>query len=148
MKIKEESDMRSMMIGLFVVAAMAGNAMSADVMTKKVEKLVKSVQDGCSAELTSYCKDVTEGNGQKLACLYAYQDKLSTKCEYALYDAAAQLQQAIVKVAYVANECSSDLEKYCSGVEVGGGRVLDCMKKNESKLTSRCSEAIKETTSK
>ena len=33
---------------------------------------------------------MTPGQGRVLACLYAHGDKLSAKCEYALYDAAAQ----------------------------------------------------------
>ena len=42
------------------------------------------------AELETYCKDVTPGDGRILACLYAHGDKLSGQCEYALYDAAEQ----------------------------------------------------------
>ena len=52
------------------------------------EDLVQTVADGCKAELESYCKDVTPGEGRILACLYSHQDKLSGKCEYALFDAA------------------------------------------------------------
>ncbi|MGQ0591871.1 MAG: cysteine rich repeat-containing protein [Gammaproteobacteria bacterium] len=51
-----------------------------------LEDLVKSVQEGCKNELESYCKQVTPGGGRVLACLYAYQDKLSGRCEHALYD--------------------------------------------------------------
>ena len=47
---------------------------------------------GCEAAITTTCKDVTPGEGRILACLYAHGDKLSGKCEYALYDAAIQLE--------------------------------------------------------
>ncbi len=59
------------------------------------EGLVQTVADGCKTELETYCKDVTPGDGRILACLYAHGDKLSGKCEYALYDAAAQLERAV-----------------------------------------------------
>ncbi len=140
--------MRNTVIGLAVVAALAGNVMGADVVTKKVEKLIQTVQEGCSEELGTYCKGVTPGEGRVLACLYAFEDKLSSRCEYALYDVAAQLQQAVVKLTYVANECKEDLQKYCSGVEPGQGRILDCMKKNEKKVSQRCNQAIKDTVPK
>ncbi len=39
---------------------------------------------------------------------------MSNRCEYALYDAAAQLERAVAALTYVANECNDDLEKYCS----------------------------------
>jgi len=44
-------------------------------------------------EIETYCKAVTPGEGRILACLYAYQDKLSGKCEYALYNAAVRLER-------------------------------------------------------
>jgi hypothetical protein len=45
-----------------------------------------------------------------LACLYAHADKLSGQCEYALFDAAAQLERAVAALAYLVNECGDDLE--------------------------------------
>src|SRR5215471_3101657 len=95
------------------------------------ESLIKSVKEGCEKEMTSFCKDVTPGEGRILACLYAYEDKLSTRCEYALYDASAQLEHATASLTYVANECKADLEKHCAKVEAGEGRLAMCLKKNE-----------------
>ena len=57
------------------------------------ESLIETVANGCKTELETYCKTVTPGEGRVLACLYAYGDKLSGKCEYALYDAAARLER-------------------------------------------------------
>ena len=86
------------------------------------QDLIASVKEGCEKEMTSFCKDVTPGEGRILACLYAYEDKLSTRCEYALYDASAQLEHATASLTYVANECKADLEKHCAKVEAGEGR--------------------------
>ncbi len=58
-----------------------------------LEELVESVAEGCSMELETRCADVTPGNGRLLACLFAYGDQLSGKCEYALFDAANQLER-------------------------------------------------------
>ncbi|MBC2709494.1 MAG: hypothetical protein HGJ94_00325 [Desulfosarcina sp.] len=69
------------------------------------QSLVQTVAEGCKAELENYCKDVKPGEGRILACLFAHSDKLSGKCEYALYDAAVQLERAVAALAYVANEC-------------------------------------------
>ena len=108
------------------------------------QDLVQTVADGCKAELESYCKDVTPGEGRILACLYAHQDKLSGKCEYALFDAAVQLERAVAALAYVVNECANDLDKHCSGVAVGEGRLLECLEKNEKTVSARCKEALVE----
>ena len=106
------------------------------------ENIVESVAKGCEKELNSYCKNVTVGEGRVLACLYAYSDKLSGQCEYALYDAAVQLQRFIAALTYVANECNEDLQKYCSSVAIGEGRLLACLDKNANKIQKRCSQAL------
>lgn len=107
------------------------------------QNLVQTVVEGCKVELETYCKDVTPGDGRILACLYARSDKLSGKCEYALYDAAAQLERAVAALAYVVNECADDLDQHCSGVAAGEGRLLECIEKNDKSVSGRCKEAIK-----
>jgi hypothetical protein len=107
--------------------------------------LVETVAKGCDKELAAYCQGVTPGEGRILACLYAHEDKLSGQCEYALFDAAAQLERAVATLAYLVNECGDDLETYCVGVQAGEGRLLDCLDKNEKKISSRCKQALKDT---
>jgi hypothetical protein len=109
------------------------------------QTLVDTVVKGCDKELKTYCKDVTPGEGRVVACLYAYEDKLSARCEYALYDAAAQLERAINALAYAANECRDDLSKFCSDIKAGEGRLLQCIDKNDAKISTRCKQALKDT---
>jgi len=108
------------------------------------EGLVETVVTGCKAELEKYCSNVTPGEGRVLACLYAYEDKLSGRCEYALYDAAVQLERAVAALSYVVNECSSDLKQYCAGVAAGEGRLLQCLQKNDAQVSQRCKQARKD----
>lgn len=108
------------------------------------ESLVDTVAKGCEKELNSYCANVTPGEGRILACLYAYGDKLSGQCEYALYDAAVQLERAVAALSYLANECDADLEKYCSSVNPGQGRLIDCLEKNSKNISKRCKQAVKD----
>jgi len=108
------------------------------------ETLIDTVANGCKTEIATYCKDVKPGEGRILACLYAYEDKLSGKCEYALYDAAARLERAVAALTYVAKECEADIVANCSGVKAGEGRVLQCLEKNEAKVSQRCKGAIKD----
>ena len=131
---------RYWMIALVLLLAMgsAGQLCAA-------EGIVETVAKGCESEIATYCKDVTPGEGRILACLYAHADKLSGQCEYALYDAAAQLERAVAALSYVANECGEDLDTFCADVPAGGGRLLDCLDKNEKKVSSRCKQALKDT---
>ena len=106
--------------------------------------LVETVANGCEIEIEKYCSQVTPGQGRILACLYAHEDKLSAKCEYALYDAAVQLERAVAALSYVANECNADLEKYCESIEPGKGRLLECLDKHDKQVSKRCKQAIKD----
>ena len=108
------------------------------------QTLVDTVANGCKEEIEKYCKNVTPGEGRVLACLYAYEDKLSGKCEYALYDAADQLERAVAALAYAVHECEPDLAKYCRDVPAGEGRILACLQKNDAQVSTRCKQARKD----
>ncbi len=110
-----------------------------------VERLVQAVAEGCQKELDTYCKDVSPGQARGLACLYAHSDKLSGRCEYALYDAAVQLERAVAELSYVVNECKDDLNQFCSDVPVGQGRLISCLEQNESKISQRCKQSLEDT---
>ena len=108
------------------------------------EDPVETFLQGCKTELDTYCKDVTPGEGRILACIYAHDDKLSNRCEYAMYDSATQLERIMEALSYAINECDSDLEKYCSNVEPGEGRLLTCLDKNSKTVSTACKLALKD----
>ena len=123
----------------FVIVVGIGTPLSA------MDTIVESVAKGCEKELNDFCGKVTPGEGRILACLYAHEDKLSGHCEFALYDAAAQLERFIGALTYVANECDEDLDAHCAAVEAGEGRLAKCLLDNKSKLQQRCVTAIEAT---
>ena len=133
--------MKRIIVGLFCLFSLlvlTGNAGA-------IESLIKSVATGCEKELKSYCSKVTPGEGRILACLYAHNDKISGRCEYALYDAAAQLERFVAALSYVVNECEDDLQKYCGSVRTGEGRLAECLLvKNKDKISKRCNQAMKD----
>lgn len=127
----------SLLVSLVMCMTLSATVFSA-------ENIVESVAKGCEKEIKSYCKKVTVGEGRVLACLYAHSDKLSGQCEYALYDAAVQLQRFVAALAYVANECDDDLQTHCSAVALGQGRLLACLDKNANTIQTRCRQALKD----
>ncbi len=131
----------SLLVLLFLTVSFGGSAFA---LQDASDSITDTVMNGCKKELKSYCGKVTPGNGRVLACLYSYEDKLSGRCEYALYDAAVQLERAIGKLTYLINECIVDFNEYCSNVKIGEGRILTCLEKNEAKVSKRCLFAIEE----
>jgi hypothetical protein len=127
---------RLSVIAALVISLSGVNSASA------LESIIESVATNCETELNSYCSQVTPGEGRVLACLYAHGDKLSGQCEYALYDAAAQLERFVGALTYVASECDEDLDTHCASVEAGEGRLAECLLENKASLQKRCAAAI------
>jgi hypothetical protein len=43
----------------------------------------------------------------------------------------------------VARACRADAQKFCQGIEPGGGRLLTCLKGREAELSTGCRDALK-----
>ena len=128
---------KTILLVVVTIFMVVSNAVAAD-------DIVETVAKGCEKELTTYCSNVTIGEGRVLACLYAHNDKLSGQCEFALYGAAVQLERFVAALSYLANECDADLDKFCSAVEAGEGRLLKCLDDNSAKISGRCTQALKD----
>lgn len=89
----------------------------------------------CRADAASLCPNVTRGDHHAMfQCLESHQDKLSEGCKSELAD---------IKAREEANKeaCKPDVEKFCSGVAPGGGRIMECLKQHESELSDACKAA-------
>ena len=118
-------------MGLILVSVVA-IAPSSRVMA--AETLVDSVKNGYKTELETYCKPVTPGEGRLLACLYAYEDKLSGQCQYALYDSSIRLERAVAAINSIAQECRADIESHGASVRAGEGRIASCLKEHSREI--------------
>jgi hypothetical protein len=113
-------------------------------LAKEDATLVESVKTGCQKEIVSYCPSITPGEARVLSCLYSHGDKLSPRCEYALYDAAAQLERVVAALSYVSSECDGDMEAHCASIKPGEGRIMGCLKKKDQELSERCRVALQD----
>ncbi len=124
----------SSLLGGLLLTLLAGNVFAEDI--------VSQVQKSCETEIKNYCSQVTLGEGRLLACFYAHEDKLSGQCQYALYDASAQLERAVSALNYVAGQCQDDLIEHCADVQLGEGRVLECLEANSESISAACAQAL------
>lgn len=104
--------------------------------------IVAGIEEGCAVEIEQFCSQVTPGDGRMLACFFAHEDKISGKCQYALYNAAAELEQAATALSYVASQCENDIMAHCADVQLGEGRVLDCLDANKENVSEACQQAV------
>ena len=128
-------------VGAMLAMALLGAGGSA----AGAETLADSIKKACNKELTTFCKGVQPGEGRVLACLYAFQDRVSDQCAYAVYDAADQLERAAAALKFAASQCQGDLQKFCADVKPGQGRGLACLNKHDKDVSQACKDALKQT---
>ena len=126
---------------LLMAGASAGRAQGP--MEKFVGKTIDKVEQKCTQDLETYCQDVTPGQGRGIACLYAHEDKISTPCLTALFEAKGQFANATDNVNALIADCRTDIFALCSKVEIGEGRILACLEKNKKKIAPKCRENLK-----
>jgi hypothetical protein len=112
------------------------------------ETIESAVMKACKAEIDSFCKNVTLGEGRLLACFYAHEDKLSGECSFTLYKAASALEQLAAAFTYVAQSCELDIKTFCSNVKPGEGRIVGCLDKHASDISAQCNKALEEVSAK
>ena len=106
------------------------------------EGIIESVIEACEPEIEAFCSQVMPGEGRLLACFFAHEDKLSGRCGFALYTAAADLEQFAAAITHLAGSCRDDLVKHCGEVELGEGRVASCLLEHKEEVTDDCRQAI------
>ena len=118
------------------ILLLAGTGASAE------QTVITRVLDACGTEIRDLCSNITGGNGRVIACLYANEDQLSHRCDYVLFDAAAELQQIMGAMSQVAEVCKADIEHLCANVVKGEGRLMQCLKTHQMALSAPCHDAF------
>jgi Cysteine rich repeat len=131
---------------LWLALTVAGNVhaqtAAADKVGERLESAVQKLRAACSDDLAKYCSSVTPGEGRLLYCMIAHEDKISTKCDYALYSAARNLDRAIDFVEEAAEACWTDIQKLCADVPEGGGHVAQCLMSKKSTTSADCQKIL------
>lgn len=126
-----------------ILAAAAVLALSTSVQAEEeAPNIIEYTIESCHTDIEDFCYQVTPGDERLLACFYAHEDKISSRCSYALYQAASWLEQAVVSLNYIAKECDADIESHCAEVEFGEGRILTCLMDHSEEVSDGCNKAV------
>ena len=126
----------TVLLTLLTVVALGTNGARAQ--EDPIDKAIKA----CQPEIETYCSQVTPGDGRLLACFYAHEDKVSGRCSWAIYEAAAALEQFASAITHVADLCWDDLVEHCGEVEMGEGQVATCLLEHKAEVSEGCTQAI------
>ena len=84
----------------------------------------------CRADIARLCPDAKDRASVR-ACMKDKADQVSAECKAKW----AQVKER-AEAAYEA--CKPDVEKFCSDVKPGEGRVMVCLRQHESELSDAC----------
>jgi hypothetical protein len=89
----------------------------------------------CSEDIHKFCAGVQQGSGRYRACLKQHEAELSSACQ-------EHLKSAQARAAAWRQACEGDVQKLCSAVDAGGGRIMKCLREHEGEVSSACKEQL------
>ena len=92
----------------------------------------------CKADFERLCKGVQPGDGRIMKCMMDNKSRVSPACASAM-DQKRQEEQAVGQ-DFAA--CKQDYERFCKGVQPGGGRIMQCMVDNQSRVSAPCAAVL------
>lgn len=125
-------------------AAMAEGQKLAEKLSKTAISVSFEVKS-CNVDAAILCPGLRLNSKKSFMCLSAYEDNLSLACKVGIAEAIMALEVGMIAIDYSIRACEADADKHCLNIEPGEGRIVSCLRKNESKLTKECTSALKET---
>jgi hypothetical protein len=97
----------------------------------------------CGEQVEKLCPDVEIGSGRILACLEKNKGKISGECNEARVNAQKQFDAQDERGPFekLGIECGDEIEKLCSKIALGKGRLLACLEENQDKISEGCNKA-------
>jgi hypothetical protein len=108
----------------------------------KADALAAKLLDSCDADLKKFCGQVTPGDGRLVFCMMAHEDKISDQCFGAMFDAADRIELVVSDLKRAADLCDRDIEKLCGTVDLGEGRIAQCLIDNKAKVSADCGAEV------
>jgi len=134
-----------MSIRMKLLAMVLLSVSAASVASSPEDRVQDNLLSRCEKDVNRYCADSGDTTLKHLMCLLARQDDLSPPCKEDMLEVASTAIAGPEALDYSISACETDVDAYCRNVQPGEGRVVGCIKANESKVSKACISALKET---
>ncbi len=91
----------------------------------------------CQADVEKLCPGTRPGP-ERRDCMRAHKDQVSPQCR-ALFE---QVMERRGQAQGAIEACRDDAQKLCASVKPGKGRMIKCLKKHQSELSTGCAQAL------
>ena len=109
---------------------------------ERMKRVIEDLSISCRSERANFCANVTPGKGRLLMCALAHDDKLSSNCKGAVFDAMTDLGEIVNNLQFAVANCKADVESKCKDVNPGQGRIAQCLIDQKASLSQGCQEAV------
>lgn len=92
----------------------------------------------CSSDHSKFCDTIKNPKSKITQCLLEHNDYLSDSCKSSLKTFTESVRTEMKSY------CMDDVSKFCRWVIPGGGRIIECLFKNEVNLSQACRKALLE----
>ncbi len=89
----------------------------------------------CAADVKQFCGGTEVGGGRVQECLRQNETKLSSTCRTKMAAAEARFRGIVEDFA---RTCRRDIDRLCSEVQAGRGRIVACLIRQQDDLSSSC----------
>jgi hypothetical protein len=106
---------------------------------------IKASVRGCDEDVKQHCPGLGNNSQRVFMCLGAYEAYLTPQCKQGILEASLSIKTSAAAIDYSISACEADADKHCLEVQPGEGRLLRCLKANQTDVSSQCVTALKET---
>lgn len=103
--------------------------------------IAKGERGPCDDDISKTCMEVPRGGGKLMKCLIDHVERITPLLSEGCKNWLAGRIKAINDMTDV---CADDIYKFCTRVTPGEGRVLACLRQNQSSIARGCQAAIKD----
>ncbi|EFJ43505.1 hypothetical protein VOLCADRAFT_96272 [Volvox carteri f. nagariensis] len=108
-------------------------------------RTMAGLREDCGEEISTLCSGVQPGEGRVVSCLRDQRANISSEaCRGQVMRLMGFMVEDHRMDVKLMQACTSDVQKYCGGLEAGGGQVHDCLRRSAEHLSPECREAEEE----